>query len=1303
MKQYAGKNSNTPRWLIPLIGVFLILAAGTAYLAWQIFLAEPDAQMVFPKYSQPKDMATAELEQALQVSLQKHPEVLSYLIYRVSITNVVYSEDKNTALLWLSLYDKETDTLIPAEPGLAIGIHGPNNTWSVSVQADENYNNILKAIPSTMIDDETKEQYMSAPQALSKGAAPLRGYRLPWQKGVTKFLTGSIGHVLTYKSCPSSCLYAFDFADGGNFPIIAAKAGRVKYAVWKYPDNNHQNANYIILQDDSTSPVTYQVYFHLSQNSIPDALRVKGAWVNQGQFIGNVDNTGYSSGPHLHFHVHANATSYWGNSVDIVFEDVAVNGGRPRTCSEARAFPSYGNQCMPGDKYTSNNGDSKPPTGVMSAPVANTVVTSSTVAVSGYGSDESGVARIQPMVNYDGVWRPAGEAILSSAFVADVDLCAAGVPDGPLSIGMNIWDSGGNKTAIPVGAVNIRKKFTCPVLPPACSPAANQAALYNNAHYQGYCQLINEGDIADLSTLTDLGIDNLESIQLGAGMSAILYDEPNFTGRSQTLIASIEDLDGQIIGGNHTASLKLVKVIPAPGKPVLDQVTGPNGAAITIDDSISLTWQPVEGALDYRVELTGPDGFKAAQDWQATASYSIGSLKTGSYQWTVFARNSAGQNSATGTFTVKPGKTGSDSPVPSPYEAAFSGNVAGWTSTGLWQRAGFKTGTESQTGWIFGSDTAYSKDGTRSFGDLTSPVISIGHQGQQLTFRYATSTESAGEIWDQRQMQLSVDGSAFQNILTVTGKTDGSLAESKPVDLSVYAGKTIRIRFHFDTIDGAYNKGLGWAITTVRISDDPAKVCSEYADDGSPEKARDIAIGGTTEGQFCPAGDTDYYKFSGEKGKPFTASMNITSTNSEISPSFMLISGDGKTIVAEGKLNGNAAQLNTRLPEVGVYYVKLSANVGKSDSPALDYRLSLIQDTTPPTVKLTKPSDGSVSLVLPMALAAEAADGNKPAVRVEFFVQPAGVGAEGATRVSVDETPADGWTGTIPSDFAGKLAGSAVFARAFDEAGNQTDSKGVILAGDGTIPVTHLDALPVENGSTMITLRWSAVSKATIDHFELQFKTNGSEWQALGGPLAGDLRSTGFFAKNGASYEFRIRAVTSSGAEEFPAGAQAKTTVETECVPDKYEPGDNVATNSPSLAAGAGQSHNLCGLKDEDWTSLLLQGGTSYTFTAKPVELAAGVSLQIFDLAGNAMTDEAIPADLNSETKLDFSPDTSATYYLHIKPADEHLAGTHSVYSISYDQAEPFSPIPIVCGAILIPLFTALVKLWNRMRASAGL
>ncbi len=458
-------------------------------------------------------------------------------------------------------------------------------------------------------------------------------------------------------------MYAFDFADGGNFPILAAKGGRVKYAVWKYPDNNHTNANYIILEDDSTSPVTYQVYFHLSQDSIPQELRVKGTWVNQGQFIGNVDNTGYSSGPHLHFHVHANPTTFWGNSVDIVFEDVSVNGGRPRTCTESTAFPTYGNQCMPGNKYTSNNGDSTPPTGVLSAPAANTVVTTSTVAISGYGSDESGVAKIQPMAKYDGSWRPAGPAIASSAFISDLDLCAAGIPDGPLSLGLNIWDNGGNRTTTPVAEVAIRKKFACPITPPACSPAANQAALYNNANFQGYCQLIEVGEIADLSTLTDFGENNLESIQLGGAVSAILYDEANFTGRTQSFTSSSDNLDLQIISANRVFSLKLVDVLPVPTVLKLNPVTGLNGTPLASNDSVILSWQPVDGAVDYHAEVKGPDGFQAIQEWQANVSYSLGTLKPGTYEWTAYARNSAGEKSVSANFIVQGGKNEAITPV----------------------------------------------------------------------------------------------------------------------------------------------------------------------------------------------------------------------------------------------------------------------------------------------------------------------------------------------------------------------------------------------------------------------------------------------------------------------------------------------------------------------------------------------------------------------------------------------------------------------------------------------------------------
>lgn len=1297
------KNSGAAfsRWIIPvLICVFLILAAGTAYVAYQYFFSEPTAEQVFPKYSQPKDLATAELERQLQKSIQRHEEVLAFLMYRVAITNVTYSDDKKTALLWLALYDKDTDVLVPAEPGLAIAQRSNDQSWIVTVQPDEGFNKLLLAIPESMIDTETKEQYLSKPQSITKAVA-LRGYRLPWKKGVTKFLTGSIGHVLTYKSCPSSCLYAFDFADGGNFPILASKGGRVKYAVWKYPDNNHSNANYIILEDDTTNPTTYQVYFHLSQDSIPEALRVKGTWVNQGQFIGNVDNTGYSTGPHLHFHVHANATSYWGNSVDIIFEDVAVNGGRPRTCAEAKAFPSYGSECIPGDRYLSQNGDSKPPTGVMSAPLANAVITGSTVTVNGYGTDESGVAKIQPMVNYDGIWRPAGDAVISTAIVADVDLCAAGVPDGPVSIGLHIWDNGGNKTEKPVGEVVIQKKYSCPMLPPACTPAANQAALYNNAKYQGYCQVIDIGDIADLATLESFGGNNLESIQLGAGVSAILFDGENFTGRSQTLTASSEDLGYQIVGANRVSSLMLSNVAPSPATPKPNPVTGPGEAVPSTDNSIVLSWQPANGAQQYRASIKGQDGFEATQEWQEGLSYSVGTLKAGTYTWTVSARNSAGEKSTTGSFTVQPGKSANLESINSPYEADFTKDISGWQSNGLWKRTNFMLNSTKHTGWIFGTDGQYGKDSSPVSGELTSPPVFVGYAGQQLSFQYASYTESSGTIWDQRRVQISVDGAAFQDVqLVSTDPRDRNLHESKPVDLSPYAGKNIRIRFRFDTLDGYYNDGLAWAIKMVRISDDPAKVCSENADDGSIDKARGIKLGTNIDGQICPAGDADFFTFTIDQKQSFSAAVSITSDVTNWNPSLSVLSQDGSTVLAEGKVNGSSSNINTILPDSGQYYLRVGGQfTGKSTVPGVNYQLSLIQDTTPPTVKLTKPVDGSIRLTLPIELIAEAVDSNGSVSRVEFIVQPAGVSAEMAERVAVDESEVGGWTGSIPKGYTNKLEGAAVFARAYDQAGNFTDSAAILLAGDGTIPVTHMDALPAEYGSTLVRLTWSSVSKEPVNHFELQYQINEGKWQGWSEVLDGSLRETSFFAKNGASYGFRIRAVTAAGAEEFSTNAQVRTVVEAQCIPDKYETKDNLPSEATSLESGNGQLHNICGLKDEDWTVMLLQGSKTYTFTSLPTELAAGVGLQIFDMTGQAMTDEAIPENLHSQTTLNFRPDSSGTYILRARAANDQLAGTRSIYSISYDQAAPFSPIPVACGALLIPLLTAFVKLWNQLRS----
>ncbi len=49
MKQVDRDGSGIPQWLFPIIiGIFLILAIGTAYISYKIFLSEPE-QTGFPK------------------------------------------------------------------------------------------------------------------------------------------------------------------------------------------------------------------------------------------------------------------------------------------------------------------------------------------------------------------------------------------------------------------------------------------------------------------------------------------------------------------------------------------------------------------------------------------------------------------------------------------------------------------------------------------------------------------------------------------------------------------------------------------------------------------------------------------------------------------------------------------------------------------------------------------------------------------------------------------------------------------------------------------------------------------------------------------------------------------------------------------------------------------------------------------------------------------------------------------------------------------------------------------------------
>lgn len=88
-----------------------------------------------------------------------------------------------------------------------------------------------------------------------------------------------------------------DIAAPEGTPVLAADAGMVTYRGW---DGNYG----YVLHLDHGGGKTITWYAHLSRFAVS-----QGEIVQKGQVIGYVGNTGFSTGPHLHYEVHVNGTA----------------------------------------------------------------------------------------------------------------------------------------------------------------------------------------------------------------------------------------------------------------------------------------------------------------------------------------------------------------------------------------------------------------------------------------------------------------------------------------------------------------------------------------------------------------------------------------------------------------------------------------------------------------------------------------------------------------------------------------------------------------------------------------------------------------------------------------------------------------------------------------------------------------------------------------------------------------------------------------------------------------------------------
>jgi|GEM_PF-2335980 len=159
---------------------------------------------------------------------------------------------------------------------------------------------------------------------------------------------------------------------------------------------------------------------------------------------------------------------------------------------------------------------------------------------------------------------------------------------------------------------------------------------------------------------------------------------------------------------------------------------------------------------------------------------------------------------------------------------------ANWTPTGLWHPitdthpSGYGNSYSPVTAWWYGRNSTGNFDtGATNSGEMvtTDPItLPAGLPEIMLSFWSWEQTECGGFCpYDRRIVQVATDPSSPVWItLWDTGANDttSNAWHQVELDLSAYAGETILLRFHFNTIDSIANGFRGWYVDDVAIGYD---------------------------------------------------------------------------------------------------------------------------------------------------------------------------------------------------------------------------------------------------------------------------------------------------------------------------------------------------------------------------------------------------------------------------------------------------------------------------------------------------
>jgi len=397
------------------------------------------------------------------------------------------------------------------------------------------------------------------------------------------------------------------------------------------------------------------LYAHLS-----GVHRTSGQ-VSHSDQIGTVGSTGNSNGPHLHLRFQQNDGSGY-HSYCYNNGSTCPNGESPRFPQSPKPSPmntTGGSQTLiDGHSYTSNNsgGDTTPPDGDYTSPADGATITSRTVHMAAWASDNSsGVRWVRFNAKWNDQWRTVYEDS-SPPYEFEWDLCNPEVPDGDVELSLHIQDNAGNDFYLHTKHANphITKSYNCnPVQPPAAPTLSNPPNGSTHPHNydltfewnsaSGAEQYLIEWWGGPYDIMQPCGWTGTTSCHIGQVAPGHTY---YWHARARN--------SGGESGWSDIWSFTIEP--QAPAAPTLH--TPPNGSTHPYNYDLNFEWNSVSGAEQYLIEWWGgPYDTMQPCGWTNSTSCHIGQIMPGhTYYWHVKARNNAGESgwSDTRSFTIEP-------------------------------------------------------------------------------------------------------------------------------------------------------------------------------------------------------------------------------------------------------------------------------------------------------------------------------------------------------------------------------------------------------------------------------------------------------------------------------------------------------------------------------------------------------------------------------------------------------------------------------------------------------------------------